>query len=62
MKLQLTFVESVEDGQVITFKSNKAMDEKLKRLAELHGISKSSVIRRFIDYGFKTLDIQNSKK
>jgi hypothetical protein len=62
MKLQLTFIESVEDGQIISFKSNQAMNKKLETLAELHGASKSAIIRRFIEYGLKTLDIQNSKK
>jgi hypothetical protein len=62
MKLQLTFIEPLEDGLIVSFKTTQAMNKKLETLAELNGASKSAIIRRFIDYSFKVLDIQNSKK
>lgn len=62
MKLQLTFIEPLEDGIIIGFKTTQAMNNKLETLAELNGCSKSAVIRRFIDYSFKVLDTQNKQK
>jgi predicted transcriptional regulator len=62
MKLQLTLTETMEGGQIVSFKTTQAVDEKLKALAEQNNVTKSAVIRRLLEYGFKIIDIQNKTK